>query len=107
MNMNSMWQGTKQVLMFVLGGLIVLFAFVNLEAVNVNLLFTQVELSLSLLVLISAVTGASIGWMGAALRGRKKRKALAASAAPELEASREDEEWLADVLEEEAAPRTD
>ena len=107
MDMKSMWQGTKQALMFALGGLIVLFAFVNLEAVVVNLLFTQVELSLSLLVLISAATGASIGWMGAALRGRKKRRALAAGGTPELEASPEDEEWLADALEEEAGPRTD
>lgn len=107
MDMKSMWQGTKQILMFVLGGLIVLFAFVNLEAVTVNLLFTQLELSLSLLVLISAATGAAIGWMGTALRGRKKRKALTAGGTPELEASPEDGEWLADVLEEEAAPRTD
>lgn len=107
MDMKSMWQGTKQIVMFVLGGLIVLFAFVNFEAVAVNLLFTQVELSLSLLVLLSAVTGASIGWMGAAVRGRRKRKALAAGGMPELEAAPEDEEWLADGLEEEAAPRSD
>ena len=107
MDMKSTWQGMKQIVMFGLGGLIVLFAFVNLEAVAVNLLFTQVELSLSLLVLISAVSGASIGWTGAALSGRKKRKALGASSIPELEASPEDEEWLADVLEEEATPGTD
>lgn len=107
MDMKSMWQGTKQILMFGLGGLIVLFAFVNLEAVAVNLLFTQVELSLSLLVLISAVSGSLIGWTGAALRGRKKRKALGAGSIAELEAGPEDEEWLADALEEEAVPGTD
>ena len=107
MDMKSMWQGTKQIMMFGLGGLIVLFAFVNLEAVAVNLLFTQVELSLSLLVLISAASGISIGWLGSALRGRKKRKALTGGEFPELVASADDEEWLADVLEEKAVPGTD
>lgn len=108
MDMKSMWQGTKQILMFILGGLIVLFAVGNFEAVAVNLLFTQVELSLSLLVLISACAGASIGWMGAALRGRRKRKALTAGSVAELEASPEDEAWLAEGVEEEAAvPNSD
>ena len=107
MDMKSTWQGMKQIVMFGLGGLIVLFAFVNLEAVGVNLLFMQVELSLSLLVLISAVSGASIGWTGAALRGRKKRKAISAGGVPELEASPEDEEWLAEALDEDVAPGTD
>lgn len=107
MDMKSMWQGTKQIVMFALGGLIVLFAFVNLESVAVNLLYTQVELSLSLLIVFSAVAGWSVGWMGAALRGRRKRKALGSSSVPELEASPEDEEWLADALEEETAPQAD
>jgi uncharacterized integral membrane protein len=107
MDMKSTWQGTKQVLMFGLGGLVVLFAFVNLRAVPVNLLFTQVELSLSLLVLISAASGMSIGWLGSALRGRKKRKALTGGEVHELAASADDEEWLADSPEEEAVPGTD
>ncbi len=105
MDMKKLWQGTKQILMIALGGLIVLFAFVNLEAVTVNLLFTEVQLSLSLLILISALAGVSIGWMGGALRGRRKRKALAAGHAAELEASAADEEWLAESLEEEAVPQ--
>ena len=107
MDMKSIGQGAKQIIALVLGGLVVLFAVVNMEAVAVNLLFTQVELSLSLLILISALAGTSIGWSGAALRGRRKRKALQAGRVAELEASPEDEEWLADALEEEAVPGTD
>ncbi|TFG66831.1 MAG: LapA family protein [Gemmatimonadales bacterium] len=105
MDVKKLWQGTKQILAAILGGLIVLFAFVNLKAVPVNLLFTQVEVSLSLLVLISAFGGVSIGWMGGALRGRRKRKALKAGHRAELRASTEaeDEDWLAEGLEEEVA----
>ncbi|MFQ5528922.1 MAG: lipopolysaccharide assembly protein LapA domain-containing protein [Gemmatimonadota bacterium] len=105
MDVKKLWQGAKQILMVMLGGLIVLFAFVNLEAVTVNLLFAQVELSLSLLILISALAGVGVGWTGGALRGRRKRKALAAGQLAELEASAEDEEWLAQNLEEEAVPQ--
>lgn len=103
MDMKNLWQGAKQVLSVILGGVIVLFAFVNLAAVQVNLLFTQVELSLSLLILISAVAGVSLGWMGGALRGRRKRKALNAGYQAELPASAEDEAWLAEGIEEEVA----
>lgn len=105
MDAKNLWQGTKQVLMVILGGLVVLFAFVNLEAVPINLLFTDIQVSLSLLILISAFAGVVIGWTGGALRGRRKRKALAAGHAAELEASAEDEQWLVENVEEEAAPR--
>lgn len=105
MDIKGLWQGAKQILMVALGGLIVLFAFVNLEAVTVNLLFAEVQLSLSLLILISALAGMSIGWMGGALRGRRKRKALAAGHTAQLEASAADEEWLEQNLEEEAVPQ--
>jgi uncharacterized integral membrane protein len=103
MDMKKLWQGAKQILAVILGGVIVLFAFVNLSAVEVNLLFTQVELSLSLLILISAVAGTSLGWMGGALRGRRKRKALQAGFPAELPASTDDEAWLEEGLEEEVA----
>ncbi|MEE8486711.1 MAG: lipopolysaccharide assembly protein LapA domain-containing protein [Gemmatimonadota bacterium] len=103
MDVNKLWQGAKQVLAVILGGVIVLFAFVNLAAVQVNLLFTQVELSLSLLILISAVAGMSLGWMGGALRGRRKRRAIEAGYRDELPVSTEDEAWLAEGTEEEVA----
>jgi uncharacterized integral membrane protein len=103
MDVKSLWQGAKQILAVMLGGLIVLFAFVNLEAVQVNLLFTQPELSLSLLIMISALAGVSVGWLGSALRGRRKRKAIEAGYQAELPVSAEDESWLAEGIEEEAA----
>lgn len=97
MEPQQLWQGTKQVLMAVLGGLIVLFAVVNSEAVTVNLLFTQIDLSLSLLILISALAGVTFGWLGAALRGRRKRKSLKAGYQAELSAASEEEEaWAAE-----------
>ena len=101
MEPQRVWQGTKQVLMAVLGGLVVLFAVVNSEAVTVNLLFTQLELSLSLLILISALAGVSFGWLGAALRGRRKRKSLKAGYQAELSAATEEEEaWAAEQADE-------
>ena len=103
MDVKKLWQGAKQILAVMLGGLIVLFAFVNLEAVQVNLLFTQIELSLSLLIMISALAGVSFGWLGGALRGRRKRKAIEAGYQAELPASAEDEAWLAEGIEQEAA----
>ena len=103
MDMKKLWQGAKQVLAVIFGGVIVLFAFVNLGAVQINLLFTQVELSLSLLILISAAGGMSLGWMGGALRGRRKRKALQAGYQAELPVSAEDEAWLEEGIEREAA----
>lgn len=102
MDMKNLWQGAKQVVVAILSGLIVLFAFVNMKAVPVNLLFTQIEVSLSLLVLISAVGGVSVGWLGGALRGRRMRKALKASYQVELPATAEDEAWLAEGVEESA-----
>jgi len=103
MDVKKLWQGAKQVLAAILGGLIVLFAFVNLKAVPVNLLFTQIEMSLSLLILISAFGGLSLGWMGGALRGRRMRKALKSSGQAELPVSAEDEAWLSESVEEEVA----
>lgn len=101
MEPQRIWQGTKQVLMAVLGGLVVLFAVVNSEAVSVNLLFTQVELSLSLLILVAALAGVTFGWLGAALRGRRKRKSLKAGYQAELSAASEEEEaWAAEQTEE-------
>jgi uncharacterized integral membrane protein len=100
METQRVWQGTKQVLMAVLGGLIVLFAVVNSEAVTVNLLFTQVQLSLSLLILISALAGVTFGWLGAALRSRRKRKAMKAGYRAELSAAEEEEAWAAEQTEE-------
>lgn len=101
METRRVWQGTKQVMMAVLGGLVVLFAVVNSEAVTVNLLFTQLELSLSLLILISALAGVTFGWLGAALRGRRKRKSLKAGYQAELSAASEEEEaWAAQQTDE-------
>ncbi|MDH3297269.1 MAG: LapA family protein [Gemmatimonadota bacterium] len=105
MDVKNLWQGIKQILLVMLGGLVVLFAFVNLEAVPINLLFTDLQVSLSLLILISAFAGVLIGWTGGALRGRRKRRALAAGQRAQLQASAEDEQWLAEGVEEEAAPR--
>lgn len=105
MDARNLWQGTKQVLMVILGGLVVLFAFVNLEAVPINLLFIDLQVSLSLLILISAFAGVVIGWTGGALRGRRKRKALEAGHRSQLQASAEDEQWLVENVEKEAAPR--
>lgn len=100
METRRVWQGTKQVMMAVLGGLVVLFAVVNSEAVTVNLLFTQLELSLSLLILISALAGVTFGWLGAALRGRRKRKSLKAGYQAELSAASDEEEaWAAQETE--------
>lgn len=107
MDMQRAWQGTKQVLMAVLGGLIVLFAVVNSEAVTVNLLFAEVTLSLSLLILISALAGVVFGWLAAALRGRRKRKAIKQDYRAELEAATEEEEaWLADEQASEGVPQS-
>jgi len=107
METRRVWQGTKQVLMAVLGGLIVLFAVVNGEAVTVNLLFTQVQLSLSLLILLSALAGVAFGWLGAALRGRRKRRALKAGHQAELSAASEEEEaWLGEARETEDVPQS-
>jgi len=102
MEPQRVWQGTKQVLMAVLGGLVVLFAVVNSEAVRVNLLFTQIELSLSLLILVAALAGVIFGWLGAALRGRRKRKSLKAGYQAELSAASEEEEeaWAAQRTDE-------
>ncbi|HSM08505.1 MAG TPA: lipopolysaccharide assembly protein LapA domain-containing protein [Gemmatimonadota bacterium] len=101
METQRVWQGTKQILMAVLGGLVVLFAVVNSEAVTVNLLFTQLELSLSLLILISALAGVIFGWLGAALRGRRKRKSLKADYQAELGAAAEEEEaWAEEQTDE-------
>lgn len=107
MEFQKIWQGTKQVLMAVLGGLIVLFAFVNAESVTVNLLFAQVQLSLSLLILISAVLGVAFGWLAGALRGRRKRKAVEAGYQAELSASSEaEEDWMAERRETEGVPQS-
>ena len=96
MDATKTWQTLKQVMMAVLGGLIVLFAVVNSEAVAVNLLFREVELSLSLLILITALAGVVFGWLAGALRGRRKRKALEAEYRGELAPGDEgDEAWLA------------
>jgi uncharacterized integral membrane protein len=100
METQRVWQATKQVLMAVLGGLVVLFAVVNSESVSVNLLFTQVELSLSLLILIAALAGVAFGWLGAARRGRRKRKALKAGYRAELSAAEEEEAWAAEQTDE-------
>lgn len=107
MDMQKIWQTTKQVLMAVLGGLIVLFAVANGEAVTVNLLFTQIQLSLSLLILVSALLGVGFGWLAAALRGRRKRKAIEAGYQAELSASTEEEEdWMAEQRETEGVPQS-
>lgn len=95
MDATRTWQTLKQVMMAALGGLIVLFAVVNSEAVSVNLLFREVELSLSLLILITALAGVVFGWMAGALRGRRKRKALEAEHRAQLGGHDADEEWLA------------
>ena len=106
MEMQRIWQGTKQVMMAVLGGLIVLFAVVNSESVTVNLLFGQVELSLSLLILIAALAGITFGWLAAALRGRRKRKALKAGYRAELEGVEAEEEWMAEQQATEGVPQS-
>lgn len=107
MDMQNFWQTTKQVLMFALGGLIVLFAVANGEAVSVNLLVTTVELSLSLLILLSALLGTVFGWLAGALRGRRKRKAVEAGYQAELEAATEEEEaWLAEEQASEGVPQS-
>lgn len=107
MDIQRMWQGAKQVLMAVLGGLIVLFAFVNAESVTVNLLFTQVQLSLSLLILISAMLGIAFGWLAGALRGRRKRKAVEAGYQAELSGSTEaEEDWMAEQKETQDVPQS-
>ncbi|MGI9037812.1 MAG: lipopolysaccharide assembly protein LapA domain-containing protein [Gemmatimonadota bacterium] len=106
MEMQKAWQGTKQIMMAVLGGLIVLFAIVNSEAVSVNLLLGQVELSLSLLILISALAGVVFGWLGAAVRGRRKRKAMTADHRDALSAAENDEEWLEQERQPEGVPRS-
>lgn len=107
MEIQRIWQGAKQVLMAVLGGLIVLFAFVNAESVTVNLLFTQVQLSLSLLILISALLGIGFGWLAGALRGRRKRKAVEAGYQAELSGSTEaEEDWMAEQRETEGVPQS-
>lgn len=106
MEMQKAWQGTKQVMMAVLGGLIVLFAIVNSEAVTVNLLAGQVQLSLSLLILISALAGVVFGWLGAAVRGRRKRKAMTAGQRDALSTAQGDEEWLEQEREPEGVPRS-
>lgn len=107
MEIQRIWQGAKQVLMAVLGGLIVLFAFVNAESVTVNLLFTQVQLSLSLLILISALLGIAFGWLAGALRGRRKRKAVEAGYQAELSGSTEaEEDWMAEQQETEGVPQS-
>ena len=106
MEVQRIWQGTKQVMMAVLGGLIVLFAVVNSEAVSVNLLFGQVELSLSLLILIAAMAGIAFGWLAGALRGRRKRKAVEAGYRAELDPAMEEEEWMADQRSREGVPQS-
>jgi len=106
MDTQRVWQGTKQILMAVLGGLIVLFAVVNSEAVTVNLLFATVDLSLSLLILISALAGIVFGWLAAALRGRRKRKEMKAGYRAELAAAGEDEEWMAEERAPEEVPQS-
>lgn len=106
MDTKKAWQGTKQVLMAVLGGLVVLFAVVNSEAVTVNLLFTQVELSLSLLILISALAGVIFGWLGAAVRGRRKRKAMKAGYQAELSAASDEEDAWAEAQQSEEVPQS-
>lgn len=107
MDVQRVWQGTKQVLMAVLGGLIVLFAVVNSDAVTVNLLFADVTLSLSLLILIAAMAGVAFGWLAAALRGRRKRKSIEADYRAELEAATEEEEaWLAQERASEGVPQS-
>lgn len=106
MDTQRVWQGTKQVLMAVLGGLIVLFAFVNAEAVTVNLLFTTVELSLSLLILISAMAGIAFGWLAAAVRGRRKRKAMKAGYQAELSAASEEQDAWAEDRDVEGVPQS-
>lgn len=107
MDVQSTWQGLKQAMMFVLGGLIVLFAVVNSESVAVNLLFAQIELSLSLLILLSAVAGAAFGWLATAIRGRRRRRALEAGYQAELSAATEEEEdWMAEQQTSEGAPQS-
>lgn len=107
MDMQKVWQTTKQVLMFALGGLIVLFAVANGEAVSVNLLFTTIDLSLSLLILLSALLGSVFGWLAAALRGRRKRKAIKQDYRAEIEATTEEEEaWLAQEQTSEGVPQS-
>lgn len=107
MDMQSFWQGFKQAMMFVLGGLIVLFAVVNSDAVTVNFLFAQVELSLSLLIIISALAGGTFGWLATAIRGRRKRKELKADYQAELSAATEEEEdWMAEQQASEGAPQS-
>jgi uncharacterized integral membrane protein len=103
--MRKIWQTTKQVMMFALGGLIVLFAVANGEAVSVNLLFTTVQLSLSLLILISALLGTAFGWLAAALRGRRKRKAIEAGYRSELSTGSE-EDWMAEERTTEGVPQS-
>lgn len=105
MDMQRVWQGTKQILMAVLGGVIVLFAVVNSEAVTVNFLFATVELSLSLLILISAFAGIVFGWLAAAYRGRRKRKEMKAGYQAELAAASE-EEWVAEERHSEEVPQS-
>jgi len=107
MDVQKIWQTTKQILMAVLGGVIVLFAIANGEAVTVNLLFTQLQLSLSLLILVSALLGVGFGWLAAALRGRRKRKSIEADYQAELSAATEaEEEWMAEQRETEGVPQS-
>jgi len=90
----------QQILLVVIGVAVVFFALLNLDPVTVDLLFTQVQTSVALLLLVPLLAGMSIGWIGGRLAARRRAargRELDAPAQPAELAPGEgppaDEEW--------------
>jgi uncharacterized integral membrane protein len=100
-DMRRFFLSVQQFLAMVVAVAVVLFAIRNNQPATVNLLFTEVAVPLSLLVLVPLLVGLLLGWLEGRLRRRRKEKARPAPAAPEVWATPE-EELEAEVEEVEA-----
>jgi len=86
----------QQLFLLIVVVAVVFFAFLNLDSVTIDLLFTTVTTSIALLLLVPLAAGMLLGWLGGRLRGRKKERAKLGAGPAELPAGDEavkDVDW--------------
>lgn len=86
----------QQILLLIVAVAMVFFAFLNMEAVTIDLFFTTVTTTVALLLLVPLAAGMMLGWVGGRLRASKKSRAKLAAGRAELPAGDEaveDVDW--------------
>ena len=65
----------QQIFLLIVAVAVVFFAFLNMDPVTIDLLFTTVTTSVALLILVPLAAGLMLGMVGGRLRARAKARA--------------------------------